>query len=181
MAQIQINLLSKELRDKEATIGEIVLRWVAIFAVLGVIGLGGLQFFELHTLAQDQATAKVDLDRTQKKAADVQKYKSLEESIKKTGDVIQKVKSSNPANYSIMALIQAKTPGGVTLKSETLKDGVADLRLEGTTMLEVEKLVNSLRAEKTFSEVETKTLSQEAGKPVQYSISFRYAKGGDGK
>ncbi len=181
MAQVQVNLLTKEFRGTGASVVDGVIRWLVIISLLGIVALGAWQYIELYGLSGDQASVKSDLDITKKKAVEVQTIKSLEESVKKTQTVVQNLKNALPSNNSLLAIIQSKIPPGVTLQSQAIKDGAIDLRIEAISLLEVEKLVDSLRSEKSFSGVEIQTLSQDPSKPVQSSITLKYGKGVQGK
>ncbi len=181
MAQVQINLLTREFRPPAASVAHKVVQWLAILAVIAMAGLGAWQFIYLYSLNNDQAAAQIDLDRVRKQVADIQKVQQMQEQVNQEQNVLKKLASSGLGTNVVLNGIQARTPAGVSLTSVNIKDGGIDIRLEAVSFVPVEKFMDSLKQEKNFSAVTIQSLSHDAGKPVQAEIKLNYAKGGQGK
>ncbi len=181
MAQVQINLLTREFRPPGTSPVQRVVQWLAVLAVIAMAGVGVWQFVDLYSLTNDQAAAQIDLDRVKKQVADIQKVKLMQEQVSKEQNVIKNLEGSSQSTNVVLSGIQARTPAGVSLSSLSLKDGSIDIHLEAVSFVPVEKFVDSLKQEKNFSAVSIQSLGQDTGKPVQAQISVKYAKGGQGK
>jgi len=181
MAQIQINLLTREFRGGGDSLTEHVIKWVAVGAVIVLLGAGAAQFVRNLLAAGDLGNLQAELDRSRKKVEQLKPITSLDDGIKKFEILVDGAHKSSPSSNSMLTAVQAKTPDGVSLITASFKEGGADLNLEAKAFGDVEKFIDSLRQDKGIAAVELQSLVQDAGKPIMAQINIKFAKGGPSK
>ncbi|MDA8442897.1 MAG: PilN domain-containing protein [Peptococcaceae bacterium] len=177
MAQIRINLLTKDFRSGSA-LAESGVKVLVGLVLLCFLGIGAWQYVTLANLTASQAGYQTNLDALQRKVLPLRREKAREAGISRLQVVRKNLKTSSPAMYQLILAVQAATPSGVTLDSLSVNTGVIAITLQATDMVQVETMLDSLTATKGFTTVQLETLSQAAGKPVQASLSVKFSKGG---
>lgn len=181
MAQVQINLLTREFRGAEDSVAGRVVKWAAVAGVATMLTIGALQYAQYYLVSSEVADQQIDLDRSKKKVEELKGITALDDGVKKFQALIQGARDSQLSTGSALSAIQTKTPAGITISSLVLRDGGADLAVEANSLADVEKFLDSLRQDKTLSGVELQSLNQESGKPASAQIHLNFAKGGQSK
>jgi Tfp pilus assembly protein PilN len=179
MAQVQINLLTRELRASGPSVADAVIRWMVIVGVLGIVVTGGFQYLELASIQKSNTLSLTELQQVTKKAEPVQKMISLEEGVAKEQKIIKDLQSGAANFNAMLAIIQLRTPPSVGITTLGFRDGAVNISCTANQMVDIEVFVDSLKSEKIFSSVEMLTLAlKPSNKPVQASISLKFVKGG---
>jgi Tfp pilus assembly protein PilN len=184
MAQVQINLLTKEFRVHGSSAIDGVSRWVVIGGILGMLSITGWQFLTIHDLETEKVKLKADSNSLNATVEKVQKMKALEDGVTQAENNVKKIRAGNSSANVLLTDVQSRTPAEVVVQSLALAGGTVTLNLTAANFWQVEQFVDSLRADKIFSGVTLASLglsSKDGGASVQAAINFTYGKVAKGK